>query len=921
MFKNKVRFLVCLAILASLFLASPGGSAAAAYTTTRVSVDSNGVEGNDTSRRPSISADGRYVAFMSDATNLISGDTNDAGDIFLHDLQTGDTTRISLTSSGSQANGGSDSPALSSDGHHLAFVSSATDLDPTSVDTNNVDDVFVRDLQTGVTQRVSISTSGEEANDYSDYSISISADGRFVAFRSDATNLVSDDTNAMSDIFVHDTQTGSTERISISNEEAQGNDWAYTGSISADGNLVAFSSRATNLVSGDVNASTDVFVRDRQAGTTTRVTVNSNGEEADKGGSEPSISANGRYVVFSSNANNLMVEDNYNFTQIFIHDRQTGETKLVSTYGDYGPMVAWSDYPVISADGRFVAFEFDDKGDGLAAMMIYVHDCVTGASYSVAPGTDETNSSYSPVISGDGRFVSFDSNNKSLVPNDTNNKMDVFERELITPVAKTYQSIGANDGWIIETGELSEAGGRMDATATTFYVGDFINDQQYRSILHFDTASLPNNAVITKASLKIYKQGLSGGNPFNSLGSLLVDIRKPFFGSGVDLEVSDFQALADSMAAGSFGSGLIGGGYVAELDPASIPYINTLGPTQFRLRFELDDNDNQQADFLWLYSGDADSANRPYLSLEYYVPKEVHPIVLAITRASPNPTSAEVVDFCVVFNESVTGVEASDFEITASGASNASVANVSGSGDTWSVQVNTGNSPGTIRLDLVDDDSIISSSHSPLGGDGNGNGNFTTGETYTVTPPPAFADVPFDHWAWQFIQSIYSAGITSGCGVGSFCPDASVTRAQMAVFLERGMQGADFTPPAATGTVFGDIPADHWAGGWVEQLYNDGVTSGCGSGNYCPDLEATRAQMAVFLLRAKYGSAYNPPPVGTDTGFTDVPLDHWAAAWIKQLAAEGITGGCGGGGFCPEQAVTRAQMAVFLQRTFNLPLP
>lgn len=187
----------------------------------------------------------------------------------------------------------------------------------------------------------------------------------------------------------------------------------------------------------------------------------------------------------------------------------------------------------------------------------------------------------------------------------------------------------------------------------------------------------------------------------------------------------------------------------------------------------------------------------------------------------------------------------------------------------------------------------------------------------------SFHDVPGNYWSWKWIEALFASGITGGCSTSpmSYCPETEVTRAQMAVFLERGMRGSTFIPPNATGTTFLDVPADHWAGGWIEQLFADGITGGCGNGNYCPDLAVTRAQMAVFLLRAEHGSTYQPPDVGADTGFADVPVDYWSAAWIKQLAAEGITGGCGNGNYCPEQAVTRAQMAVFLTRTFNLPLP
>jgi hypothetical protein len=168
---------------------------------------------------------------------------------------------------------------------------------------------------------------------------------------------------------------------------------------------------------------------------------------------------------------------------------------------------------------------------------------------------------------------------------------------------------------------------------------------------------------------------------------------------------------------------------------------------------------------------------------------------------------------------------------------------------------------------------------------------------------------------------LYNAGITSGCGGGNYCPESSVTRAQMAIFLERGMRGPAYIPPAATGLIFADVPLSYWAVNWIEKLFWDGITSGCGIFPlvYCPDNPVTRAQMAIFLLRAKHGAAYVPPPVGGTTGFADVPIDLWAAAWIKQLAAESITSGCGGGNYCPDNNVSRAEMAVFLVKTFNLP--
>lgn len=183
-----------------------------------------------------------------------------------------------------------------------------------------------------------------------------------------------------------------------------------------------------------------------------------------------------------------------------------------------------------------------------------------------------------------------------------------------------------------------------------------------------------------------------------------------------------------------------------------------------------------------------------------------------------------------------------------------------------------------------------------------------------------FADVPAGHWAWAQIEAFAQAGLTSGCSLGNFCPDRPVTRAEMAVFLGRALHGADFLPIPATGTRFSDVPASHWAGAWIEQIARDGITQGCTPAWFCPTSQLTRAEMAVFLLRARHGGDYFPPPA-TGTRFTDVPAGYWAAPWIEQLAAEGITSGCTASTYCPGSVLSRAEMAIFLARTFGLPAP
>jgi hypothetical protein len=210
-------------------------------------------------------------------------------------------------------------------------------------------------------------------------------------------------------------------------------------------------------------------------------------------------------------------------------------------------------------------------------------------------------------------------------------------------------------------------------------------------------------------------------------------------------------------------------------------------------------------------------------------------------------------------------------------------------------------------------------------GDGIGNNADTDDDNDGVPdvddafPLGQFADAGPRYWAFQFIEALGRSRVTSGCGGGDYCPDNEVTRAQMAVFLERSMRGSDYRPPAPSGNVFLDVGAQDFAASFIEQLFADGVTGGCGSNNFCPNDSVTRAQMAVFLLRAMNGSGYSPPP---PTGvFNDVNLSYWAVSWIEALADAGVTAGCGGGNFCPDDPVTRAQMAVFLVRAFGLGQP
>jgi len=332
--------------------------------TERVSVNSAGDQGNDASEmsfRPSISADGRYVAFFSLASNLVSGDTNGTSDVFVHDSQTGITQRVSVNSQGDQGNGQSGYPAVSWDGRYVAFQSWASNLVPG--DTNEAYDVFVHDRQTGITRRVSVDSRGNQGNGNSEYP-AISADGSYVAFHSWASDLVEGDTNicaphmdgTCADVFVHDLVTETTKRVSVDSEGNQANDLSLESAISGDGRYVAFMSVATNLVPDDTNNSADVFVHNRQTGVTERVSVDSAGNQGHDGSYEPAVSSDGRYVAFFSLASNLVADDSNRFNDIFIHDRQTGATQRVSEDYEGNPGNGESLQPAISGDGRYLAF-------------------------------------------------------------------------------------------------------------------------------------------------------------------------------------------------------------------------------------------------------------------------------------------------------------------------------------------------------------------------------------------------------------------------------------------------------------------------------------------------------------------------------------------------------------------------------------
>ncbi len=403
-----------------------------ASVTTLVNSSSLGVLGNAESSDPAVSANGRYVAFASSASNLVTGDTNSVGDIFVKDLVTGITTRASTNSSGTQGNGTSSMPSISADGRFVGFVSGASNL--VIGDTNGSYDVFVKDLVTGTTTRVNTSPSGVQDNGGNVLRASISADGKFVAFNSSGTVFVPGDQIATFDVFVKNLVTGAVSRVNTSSSGVVSNVGALYSSISANGQHVVFTSGATNLVAGDTNNADDVFVKDTLTGTTARVSVSSSGGQATSGAGATrfSISADGRYVVFETDS--VLVTGDFNFRHdVFVRDTQDETTILVSTSSANIQGNSSSGGATISADGQFVAFtSFATNlvvGDTLGYDDIFQKDLTTGLTTRVstgANGTQANSSSGNSAISGDGRYVAFRSLASNLVPGDNNSRQDIF---------------------------------------------------------------------------------------------------------------------------------------------------------------------------------------------------------------------------------------------------------------------------------------------------------------------------------------------------------------------------------------------------------------------------------------------------------------------------------------------------------------
>lgn len=377
----------------------------------RVSESSSGAEGNDFSRQAAVSADGRYVAFQSKADNLVPGDSNEKEDVFVHDRTSGTTERVSLLPSGGQFNDLCGDPSLSDDGFLVAFEGRQSDTDA----------VWVRDRILGTTEPIS----GAAGLDGRCFAPAISGNGRWVAFLRD---------NGESQLVYAWDRVGAQLLLISRNDAGQPADGAcYAPSISRDGRWITFASIASNLVGDDSNDKIDVFVHDRLAATTRRVSVRSDGAEGNDDSVEPAIAADGRWVAFASKAEDLVAGDDNGKSDVFVHDLQTGTTTRhsVDPQGNEVDKESW--LPVLSADGTWLVFSSlsDDlaPGDTNGKEDVFCRDLVAGTTRRVSlalGGGDPDEFCTAPALAADAPVVAFTAKAGNMVPSDENDTDDVF---------------------------------------------------------------------------------------------------------------------------------------------------------------------------------------------------------------------------------------------------------------------------------------------------------------------------------------------------------------------------------------------------------------------------------------------------------------------------------------------------------------
>lgn len=410
-----------------------------------VSVNSDGNPANNNSYYSAISADGRFVAFQSEASNLVSNDFNGQYDIFVRDMRTGQTTLVSVSTSGSSANSLSLQPSISGNGRYVLFESNASNL--VSGDTNGTWDLFMRDLQTQTTIRFSLDSNGNQVFNRSD-SPNFAADNRYIIFHSDAA-LVPEDTNGFTDIYRYDVQSRAVIRVSTTSSGAQANGTSYHPWISADGNMVAFMSSATNLVANDTNNQADVFTKNIGTGEVRRVNVSTQGTQCNDETVWPSISGNGRIVSFCSRGSTLVTGDTNNNWDAFVHDLQTSTTTRINVRPDGSQADSYTRSPTtMTRDGRYVTFASLSTNlvpnDTNGFQDIFVRDLQTNTTIRTSfayNGGQCGDDCFVPFIAADGRYITFTSEANDHTPGNNYAGRDIFWQDLDAAILLDQQPL------------------------------------------------------------------------------------------------------------------------------------------------------------------------------------------------------------------------------------------------------------------------------------------------------------------------------------------------------------------------------------------------------------------------------------------------------------------------------------------------
>jgi len=434
-------------LLTLLLLAVP----AAAQSTLCASLGTSGTSASG--QRPSISDDGRYVAFENLVGGVVAGDTNGKWDIFVFDRVSGTTERVSLDNAGAQIAEHSEWPGISGDGRFVAFTSIAKNIMPG--ETNNYVDIFVRDRIAGTTTLASLPDGGGFPAGGGCARPVMNADGRYVAFESFATNLVTGDINSVDDVFVRDRVGGSTERVSQKADGTAGDGDSYMAHLSADGRWVVFTSKATTFEAAVSNGKAHIWRKDRLTGALVRVSVAADGGQVNNHCYNPRVSDDGRWVSFESSATNLVANDTSS-TDVYVRDMLLGQTRRVTVDPLFAPGTFGGSNGWISGDGRFVAFEsFSPNlvaGDITGFNDVFVRDLATNLTvrHSVStagvPGNGDStgNLPYNGgvVLSRNGQWLGFSSFASNLAPGDTSTNFDVFVRGALPIGAATFVPVG-----------------------------------------------------------------------------------------------------------------------------------------------------------------------------------------------------------------------------------------------------------------------------------------------------------------------------------------------------------------------------------------------------------------------------------------------------------------------------------------------